>query len=186
MEVPTLTTARLVLRALRLEDAASLHGALSDEANMRYWSRGPLATVAEVRDYIRWNVVGEGVQCFAVTEVATPGCALGWVVLIDRRTDIAEIGFILRPEVQGQGLGREAARRLLDYAFDTRGMRRVFADVDPQNTRCVRLLQWLGLQYEGHLRGTWETHLGIRDSLIYAMLRTDRSEVPPPGPTARS
>ena len=174
MSTPTLTTPRLVLRGLRFDDATALHTALSDEDTMRYWSRGPLTTVDQVREYIRYNVEGEGVQCFAITNKGALEHALGWVVLIDRREGVAEIGFILQPDAQGRGVAGEAARRVLDHAFDTRSLRRVFADVDPENERSIKLLEWLGLRREGHLRGTWETHIGIRDSLIYGLLREDR------------
>jgi [ribosomal protein S5]-alanine N-acetyltransferase len=171
--IPTLTTQRLVLRGLRLDDAGELHAALSDDANMRYWSCGPIATVEEVREYIRWNVEGEGVQCFAIAWAEARDVALGWVVLIDRRKDMLEIGFITTPATQGQGVAREATRCVVDYAFETRGIRRIYADVDPDNAASIKLIEWLGLRREGHLRGTWETHIGVRDSLIYGLLRSD-------------
>ena len=58
-------------------------------------------------------------------------------------------------------------------AFDRRGVRRIMADVDPDNIPSVRVFEKLGFGYEGRLRGEWETHLGIRDSLIYGLLRED-------------
>ena len=131
----TLRTDRLTLRALAFADAAQLLPALRDEANMHYWSRGPIATVEEVREYISFNVEGQGVQCLAITESPSPEAALGWVILIDRGDKQAELGFILRPDAQGRGIAREAIGCALDHAFESRAMRRVYADIDPDNQR---------------------------------------------------
>ena len=37
----------------------------------------------------------------------------------------------------------------------------------------IALLERLGFQYEGRLRGERETHIGVRDSLIYGLLRDE-------------
>src|SRR5690606_28395445 len=72
-----LRTERLTLRALAFADAPHLLPALRDATNMHYWSRGPIATEEEVREYISYNVEGEGVQCFAITESPRVEAALG-------------------------------------------------------------------------------------------------------------
>ncbi len=47
------------------------------------------------------------------------------------------------------------------------------ADVDPDNTASARVFEKLGFQLEGRLRGEWDVHIGIRDSLIFGLLRDD-------------
>jgi RimJ/RimL family protein N-acetyltransferase len=168
-DVPVLETERLVLRPIRQDDAEALFPALSDEANMRYWSRGPLATVEAVYDYLAWNAHGAGCQCWAVEKKSKPGDALGWVILMDKDDKQAEIGFMFRPDAQGQGYALEAAQKMLSFAFETRKLRRVWADVDPDNAASIRLLERLGLFYEGRLKANWDTHIGVRDSLIYGL-----------------
>ncbi len=172
-EMPTLRTARLLLRPLEFSDAEALFPALCDEANMRYWSRGPIESVEKVREYIRWNVDGIDVECFAVTKAEAQQDALGWVILMHKGKGQGELGYILRPDAQGQGFAREAGHALMHHAFRTRKLRRVYADVDPENEASTKLLEDLGMRREGHLRATWETHLGIRDSYIYSRLPTD-------------
>lgn len=177
--VPVYETERLVLRPIRQDDADALFPALSDEANMRYWSRGPMESVAEVYDYLAWNTHGEGCQCWAVERKEASGQALGWVILMDKAGNQAEIGFMFRPDAQGQGLAREAAAKMLDHAIHVRGFRRIWADVDPDNTPSIRLIERLGLSYEGRLKCNWSTHIGIRDSLIYGKV------LPENGPKVR-
>ncbi len=171
--VPTLHTKRLTLRALGLEDSEQLFSALGDEACMRYWSRGPLENVEAAREYMKWNVEGAGVQCFAITETTKIDKALGWVALIDQQGKQVELGFILRPDAWGQGIATEAVSRAIQHAFETRGIRRIHADIDPDNAASIALIKKLGFAYEGLLRGTWETHLGVRDSAIYSRLASD-------------
>ena len=168
---PVLKTERLVLRPLELDDAAALLPALRDEANMRYWSSGPLESVDAVRNYLRWNVEGDGVTCWAFARAETPRDALGWIILIDERKGCAEIGFMSRPDAQGAGLVREAANRVCTHAFEDLGLRRLYADIDPDNAASIRLIEALEFQKEGRLRAAWETHIGVRDSLIYGRVR---------------
>ena len=67
----------------------------------------------------------------------------------------------------------EALTRALDIAFDARGARRVYADIDPDNAPSLRLFERVGFQYEGRLRATYETHIGVRDSIMMSLLESD-------------
>lgn len=174
--VPVLDTPRLLLRPLGLDDAASLLPALTSSDNMQYWSSGPVASLPEARDYLRWNVEGEDVQTWVFVRPSAPQDALGWVILMDRREGNAEIGYMSRPDAQGQGYAREAVRRVIDHAFRDRGLRRLYADTDPDNRGSIHLLEKLGFRLEGRLRAAWQTHIGVRDSLIYGLLPEDLEE----------
>lgn len=168
-----LTTQRLRLRPLALSDAEALHPALCDAQTMTYWSRGPHTTLAETRGAIQRNLTGGAVRSVAITLKTEPTDALGWVVLIERKPEVSEVGYLLRPTAQGQGLAREAVSAVVDYGFSTLGLRRIYADTDPENEPSVRLLRALKFQEEGRLRGQWKTHIGIRDSLIFGRLVDD-------------
>lgn len=169
MTLPTLTTDRLLLRQLAMADAAELFKTLSDHETMRYWSSGPHQTIEETTAYIAWNADQDAThKCWAITVDGTT--ALGWVILIPHRKDSFELGYILRRDHWGNGYLFEAALAVLDYAFGELAVRRVMADTDPDNSGSIRLLEKLGFRKEGHLRSEWETHIGIRDSLIFGLL----------------
>ena len=85
---------------------------------------------------------------------------------------MAEIGYLLIRRFWGQGYAREGVARLIDLLF-AEGHRRIMADADPDNTPSNRLLESLGFTCEGRLRGEWETHIGVRDSLIWGLLRDE-------------
>lgn len=181
MPAPTLTTERLVLRQLRQDDAEALFPILSDANVMTWWSSGPHSSPAETADYIRHNAAeGQGHLCWAIT--AGDDIARGWVILTDRRPGVAEIGYILGRDHWGGGIAREAVGRVIEYGFAEGGPRRIFADTDPENAPSIALLERLGFQREGLLRSEWETHIGVRDSSIFGLLRGEERGS---GPTSR-
>jgi aminoglycoside 6'-N-acetyltransferase len=89
----------------------------------------------------------------------------------------AEIGWVLHPEVGGRGLATEAARAVLDMAFDDIGLHRVYAQLDPRNTASKNLCLRLGMRQEAHLReqcwfkGEWG------DVLVFAILSDEWTTV---------
>ncbi|MDP3782292.1 MAG: GNAT family N-acetyltransferase, partial [Sphingopyxis sp.] len=91
MPAPTLTTPRLVLRQIRADDAAALFPVLSDPEVMNWWSSGPHQSLAEPADYVASNATeGQGFACWAIT--LHDDVAIGWVILIDAKPDVKEIG----------------------------------------------------------------------------------------------
>lgn len=166
---PSLTTARLTLRATTDADAETLFPMLADAQTMRWWSRPPTASVEEVRDYLepasakwrRWIITRTGHDA-----------AIGWVSAGERRPGVTEIGYILAPQAQGHGFAREAVSTVIDQLF-AEGYRRVFADTDPDNVASNALLERLGFRREGLLRAEWLTHIGVRDSVIWGLLASE-------------
>ncbi len=170
--VPTLKTSRLVLRQLVVQDAVELFKTLSDDEVMRYWSSGPHQNLEETKSYISWNADADADhKCWAIT--TDDELAMGWVILLPHHKGSFELGYILGREHWRQGYIAEASAAVLDYAFTELATRRVMADTDPDNVASIGLLEKLGFQKEGYLRGEWETHIGIRDSLIFGLLRDE-------------
>lgn len=167
--LPILTTERLCLRPLRADDADSLYGAFGDAALMTWWSSAPDTSIDDTRRRVAANSDSDAYPTWAVT-LAGDDRALGWVVFIPRREGVREIGYILRRDTWGQGYAREAVAAVIDYGFGPLGLRRIFADTDPDNVGSNRLLETLGFAREGRLRGEWDTHIGVRDSLIWGLL----------------
>ena len=57
-----------------------------------------------------------------------------------------EIGWRLVRHAWGKAYATEAARQLLAHAFQTVGLGRVVADVDPRNARSIRVATKLGMR----------------------------------------
>lgn len=165
-------SARLRFRPQSLEDAEALFEAYSDVELMRYWSSAPKTTVEEVVEYMRPHVASADWRGWAMIRKDT-GEVIGTLAAGERRSGVVELGYLLVRRHWGRGYAREAAARLLDLLFLEEGRRRVFADTDPDNAASMRLLESLGFRREGLLRAEWETHIGVRDSVIWGLLRDE-------------
>ncbi len=162
-----------MLRLLDPErDGPVLHAIFGDEDCCTYLADPATNSVVEtVRLLKKWN---EGTEETTWAIVEEPeGDALGRATLIPRERDIWEIGIMLCPKAQGRGLAVKALGEIIDDGFDHLGARRIFADIDTDNSPSIRLFERLGFQREGVLRGTWITHIGERDSVIFGLLRSD-------------
>lgn len=166
---PTLHSARLTLRPRVADDAEALFPTMADAEAMRWWSYPPFTQVEDLRahfgkahpDWRAWAVTWRGEDR-----------AIGFVAAGQRRTGVSEIGYLFARETWGQGVAREALTALLTQLF-AEGQRRVFADIDPDNAPSIGLVERLGFVLEGRLRAEWETHIGVRDTLIYGLLRDE-------------
>ena len=166
---PILHSARLTLRPRVADDAEALFPTMADAEVMRWWSNPPFTQVEDLRahfaeahpDWRGWAVTWRD-----------DDRAIGFVAAGQRRPGVSEIGYLFDRATWGQGVAREALGALLDQLFVER-QRRVFADIDPDNAPSIGLVERLGFTIEGRLRAEWETHIGIRDTLISGRLRDE-------------
>ena len=175
--LPTLEAPHLRLRHPRASDRAAVLALFGDAEAMRYWSHEPLQTDAAAADYLARIDRGFAERRLFQWAIADPETDLliGTVTVWqwDRQNRRAEIGYIVHPDRWGQGLGREAVRRVLRFCFDEMDLHRVEADVDPANEGSVRLLRRLGFREEGRMRERWFTCGRWTDSLLFGLLRSD-------------
>lgn len=163
---------RVLLDVLRPDDLGDLHAMQSDPDVCRYLLYEP-RSLDEARKALARDA--------AATRLEKPGDYLqpalrdregrflGTMYFALHGTDsdsvgpdrTAEIGWILLPSSQGKGYAREAAALLLDFAFGTLGLHRVYAELDPRNAASIALCERLGMRHEGHfvehmwLKGEW-------------------------------
>lgn len=166
-------TSTVILRRLDADrDGAALHAIFGDEKSCRYMT-GPAFTAIEetVAALKRWSQGCEETS-WAVCD-REDGAALGRIALIPRGRDVWEAACMIAPAARGRNLAVRALAIAIERIFEEQRARRVFADIDPDNAACIRTFEALGFRYEGCLRGNWETHIGVRDSAIYALLRDE-------------
>lgn len=168
--VPILETARLRLRERTVDDAEVLFPCFADVEAMTYWSHAPHASVEETR--ARFAASLEGWRFWAITRTPEDR-AIGFVAVGERRPGVSEIGYMLAREHWGRGIAREAVSVVLDQLFRVERQRRAFADTDPDNAESNALLDSLGFAREGLLRAEWETHIGVRDTVLWGLLASE-------------
>ncbi len=168
----------ILLRRLNPDrDGEALHAIFGHEESCVYMAAPAAASIAEtIKSLKDWSIGCEETS-WAVCEAkdcSAQDCrASGRIALIPRGRDIWECACMIVPAARGKNLAARALAIVIEEAFEIRGARRVFADADVDNIASIRTFEKLGFRREGVLRGTWETHIGVRDSVILGILRTD-------------
>jgi len=101
------------------------------------------------------------------------GQLTGAMGLVMKDEGIAEIGYWIGVPFWGRGYATEAAAEVVRYGFEERGLRRIYAMHFGRNPASGRVLQKIGMQYEGTLRQhrkKWDEYV---DFVCYGALRED-------------
>ncbi|MDP8919428.1 MAG: GNAT family N-acetyltransferase [Pseudomonadota bacterium] len=161
----TFHTARLVLRPARLSDLSDLNVVMSDDETMRYWSQEAHSDLAET-------------EAFLARMMARNHLGQDFVMELDGRAvgkagayALPEVGFILRRDLWGQGLAREAMMCLIPHIFATTDVPALTADVDPRNLGSLRVLDRLGFRETGRAERTFFLYGEWANSIYLALSR---------------
>lgn len=143
-----LETERLMLRELDDNDFGALRAMLQDPRVMYAWER--TFSDDEVRSWIarmRKRYREDGFAYWAAVEKAS-GAVIGQIGLLKEEFEgnsHVGVGYILSHAGCGRGYATEGARACLDHAFRRLGVRRVIADIRPENLSSIRVAQRLGM-----------------------------------------
>jgi len=176
--LPVLNGTLVMLRELRASDAASLFAMLTPEEVSRFISPPP-STVEGFKGFIAWTLRQRtaGVYaCFAVT-VKGSDAAIGifQVRETERGFDSAEWGFAIGSAFWGTGAFKEAADLVLEFAFETLGVRRLEARVAVLNGRGNGAMLKTGAVQEAILRQSFRRYGQYLDQVLYTIIKDDWS-----------
>ena len=170
-----LTTPRLVLREVRLDDWVDAQVLDSDPLVVRYQTND-VQDEAGTKAYLSRSIAAASesprhTYDLAITE---PGVDrfLGRVGLKIERPEHreAQVWFNLRRDRWGQGLGAEALRAMLDFGFGVLKLHRAYGDCDPCNLASAKLMEKVGMKREAHLRENYWVKGEWCDAFIYGVL----------------
>lgn len=177
LPTPTLHTARLRLRPFTSADADALYAMHSNAYVLRYWDAPPWTEPARAERFIATcgQIAEEGSGARLAIEQGSDGAFLGWCGLTRWNPDhrSASLGYCLNEAAWGHGYATEAARALLQWAFDKLDLNRVQAEADTRNTASARVLEKLGFVCEGTLREDCIVNGVVSDSWVYGLLKRE-------------
>jgi [ribosomal protein S5]-alanine N-acetyltransferase len=145
-EPTTLITERLILRALKYEDAEQLHVGFKDPAVHRYSTRAVHTAVEETRSYLRENIVEEKFLTWVLCEPLAIERPFGMVTLVRQAHGAVELGYHIHRERWGQGLGREAVGAVVEHGFETLCLPCIMASTLADNAPSIALLSALAFR----------------------------------------
>jgi ribosomal-protein-alanine N-acetyltransferase len=178
---PIVETARLCMRELRPADAEALYAVLSDPEVTEYYDDDPFTRPSQALDQInawgraygsrraiRWAIA------LKEDDVLIGTCGYYGLHRYHRR---GAVGYELAQPFWRQGIMTEALGAIVGHGFDEMDLIRIQATVMPDNVASRRLLEGLGFQEEGVLRGyeRWGSkgHLNVA---MFSLLRSDYAQ----------
>jgi ribosomal-protein-alanine N-acetyltransferase len=148
---PKLTTERLILRQLVMNDENEIFKLRSDERVQEFLDRPKANTIDDTRKFIEkiskgisnnewlyWAIVLKG-------EKKLMGTFCLWN--FSKENNSAEIGYELLPNFQGKGIMQEAIEGIIKYGFEILKLNSLDAFTHPRNIKSIKLIERYGFVY---------------------------------------
>lgn len=174
---PQMETNRLVLRQLKLDDAADVFHYFARDEVTQYYDLATFTEQWQAEELIQqWNdryIRSEGIRWGITLQgenriIGTCGFH-GW----SKEHNKIEVGYELSPEYWQQGLMSEALKAVIAYGFEHLKLNRIEALIDPDNISSRKLLQKVGLTEEGTLRDCYFEKNQYVDAVVFSILRRE-------------
>ncbi len=175
--IEPVSTPRTTLREVIAEDLADLMEINGDPEVTRFL---PYDTWQAPDDAVAWlermkALAAGGTARQLVIVRNTDGKVIGTALLFkfDEGSSRVELGYVLGRAHWRQGYAAEALTALIAHAFRALGIRRMEAEVNPDNTASNLLLRALGFEHEGFLRERWVAKGLAYGVNVYGLLATE-------------
>ncbi|MBU3021077.1 GNAT family N-acetyltransferase [Aestuariibacter sp. A3R04] len=147
-----LETARLILRQPNHQDCNWIFALNHDPLWLRFIGNRGVHTLRDARRYVD-NILQhfeQNTYGLLVIQCKFTGRPFGLCGLIKRDfLSVPDLGFALLPQARGQGIGKEAAQRVIACAEDTLRVSHLSAMTHVENTNSKALLLRLGFTKQG-------------------------------------
>ena len=154
--LPELRTPRLTLRRLMVTDAPDMYEYASRHEVSEYLTWYPHPTRAYTREYLQYlggrYAAGMFYDWGIVYEPDGKMVGTCGFTAFHCTSDAAEVGYVLNPEYWGRGIAKEALLRVLQFGFEELKLHRIEARFIQGNDRSRRLMESVGMQFEGFHR----------------------------------
>lgn len=181
--LPTIETDRIILRKMCLDDAEDMFEYASDREVSRYtawYTHHVLEDSKLFLNYVinsyqnhqvsSWGIVQKADKKF----IGTAGF-MNWNVEHAR----GEIGYALSRKYWGKGYMTEVVNAIIYFGFRTMMLNRIEARCEIENIASARVMEKVGMKYEGILRQNMFMKGKYRDLKMYSILKEEFSEKKP-------
>jgi ribosomal-protein-alanine N-acetyltransferase len=174
--LPVMTGSMVTLRDLRLSDAPTLLALLSTEEVARFISPPP-TTVEGFERFIAWTHRERAAGHYVCFGVVPHGMDTAVGIFQIRQLEpgfaTAEWGFAIGSAYWGTGVFLDAAKRAVDFAFESIGVHRLEARAAVANGRGNGALSKMGAVQEGVLRRSFLRDGQYHDQILWTILAED-------------
>ncbi|AWB67683.1 hypothetical protein C2869_15095 [Saccharobesus litoralis] len=167
-----LFTKRLILRPLKQSDFELYNALYSNDTVMQYigpvWSRARVEQ--EFSLYIAPWFDEEGQWLSYAINYNSQTVGVVGLKLVSKSDNRRELGYMLLPEFFKLGIAYEAAKAVVDYAFNILGTHKLIAVCDNRNQASKTILNKLGFDQEGLLKEQFKFNGEWIDDALYGLL----------------
>jgi RimJ/RimL family protein N-acetyltransferase len=174
---PQLVTERLLIRGIALADAPRIQSLAGDRDVASTTLRIPHPYedgMAEAWIATHPRLLEEGTSLPLAIVLAQTQDFIGVIGLdFNVPDDRAELGYWIGKPYWGRGYGTEAARAVVQYAFEELQLNKIVAHHFARNPASGRVMEKLGMKREGYLRRHIKKWGQFEDEVAYGLLREE-------------
>ena len=153
-KMPTLKTERLSLRPMHFIDAEDMFDYAKRDDVTEYLLWRPHTSLSYTKDYLKYiqtrYALGDFYDWALIDRESRRMIGTCGFTRIDTTNNSAEIGYVLNPDFWGRGIACEAAMRVLEFGFEELSLQRIEARFMQGNEASLRVMQKLGMTFEGY------------------------------------
>ena len=173
-----LETERLILRQFKIEDYVEMYNNWACEDAVTKFLTWQTHTNLDVTK----SVLAEWISKYAnkdfynwAIELKEENRLIGNISVVSLREETlsAILGYCMGSKWWGKEIMPEAGKAVLKYLFEEVGFNRIAANHDKNNPKSGRVMQKIGMTYEGTLRSAGFCNQGIIDDVRYSILKSE-------------
>ena len=171
---PILTLSRLVLRPIESADAGAINALLADRVIAANTRDIPFPYSLELaQEWIEPQRQSWEHGKAAVFAICLNGALIGVIGLeIESHDERAELGYWMGKAWWGQGYCTEAAVAVIEFAFESLKLRRVYAYHMEHNQASGRVMEKAGMKHEGSLKQHTKKWGKFEDVAVWGVVNT--------------
>ncbi len=168
--MPTLETERLLLRRMMVGDCDDMYeyARRADVTKHLTWSPHP--SVEYTKEYLahlsHHYQLGDFYDWALILKEENKMIGTCGFTRFHFPHDVAEVGYVINPDYRGRGIAPEALSAVLRFGFARLGLHRIEAKYMVENEASRRVMEKVGMHFEGTARG------GMRVKEVYRDIGT--------------
>ena len=176
-DMPTLESERLVLRKMQVGDCFDMYDYAKrcEVTKFLTWSPHPdveytKAYLANLKNHYKMGMFYDWAVVLKDENKMIGTCGF---TRFNLACDSAEIGYVINPDFRGKGIAVEAARLVAEFGFENLALNRIEARYMIGNDASRRVMEKLGMSFEGVAREAICVNGVYRDVGICAVLKKE-------------
>jgi [ribosomal protein S5]-alanine N-acetyltransferase len=173
--LPTLETERLLLRKITLDDVEGMFSYASNDEVTKYVTWDTHRSLADTKQYIEFvlsryenkQIAPWGIESKETKEFIGTIDFVWWQPAHQK----AEIGYVISDKYWGKGIATEASKKLIQFGFEEMDLVRIQAICFVENAASARVLEKVGMTFEGILRKAMFVKGKHRDLKLYSIIK---------------